>query len=67
LRDLTTIPAFENMYDSVFQMIESGQIDQESLYTQYVDAASDYRDKYAKSLYHSFLRSLDMIATRIPT
>lgn len=67
LRDLTTIPAFENMYDSVFQMIESGQIDQESLYTQYVDATSDYKDKYAKSLYHSFLRSLDMIATRIPT
>jgi hypothetical protein len=28
---------------------------------------NDYEDKYAHSLYHSFLRSLDVIATRIPT
>jgi hypothetical protein len=33
----------------------------------YIDTQEDYEDKYRNSMFISFLRSLDVIATRIPT
>ena len=81
LQQYNTLPVLDPVYDEIYQMLEAGNIDPIELKKWYTDDVpqeykkhytpgilkKDYQEKYAQSMYHSFLRSLDMIATRIPT
>ena len=67
MANINTISAFDLTYETIINMVTNGQIDTKGMYDLYNDSAIEYKDKYAASMYHSFLRSLDMIATRIPT
>lgn len=78
LKTLNTLPVFDNVYDQLISKLEEDNASatklknaaktiQTFLSEQTANLKEAYSDQYAKSLYHSFIRSLDIIATRIPT
>lgn len=73
---LNTIPSFDRMYTRLYQLYNLGaaqynRMNKSGIKTRlgedYENVKDDYEEKYKNSLYVSFLRSLDVIATRIPT
>lgn len=78
LKVINTIPVFDHVYDSLIQKLnepeataarlkQAAPVLTKYLSSQTANLKEAYTDQYAKSLYHSFIRSLDIIATRIPT
>lgn len=80
LRDLNTLPVFESMYDTLISLTNGVTSDMwgqyiaknkaeilSNLKKDHFNLEETYKEMYAQSMYQSFLRSLDMIATRIPT
>lgn len=73
---LNTVPAFENSFQEIDGLLSLNQsiIHKErisdllnTLNDYYIHNESTYKDRLRNSMFVSFLRSLDVIATRIPT
>lgn len=76
IQALNTLPSFNGIYEGIIAFLakhSSAQAKEISpqlhklIVSDHHTVKEDYTSKYAESLYHSFLRSLDVIATRIPT
>lgn len=71
IQGLNTIPEFDDMFEKLDDYFIEKTITKEDLAIQlgmyYKQAKDGYEQKYRNSLFVSFLRSLDVIATRIPT